>query len=732
MRRLLVSLLLVCWIPPAAACPPKDASSASKPQPEPRSEAPAAAWDPGGQFSHLISVESNNYDSDCNPWLTADETELFFIRYSGQYGPADDEYQGSWDIYHAYWDPVTQTWGPASNLGPNVNTDQAERRPTTTATGDTLFFSRSGSIYVSIRTDGEFGPATFVFQGSDPCLSSDGQHLYYVRSKDIWVADRGPSQAVDDWINHRPVGPPVNTTDYAEVRPYISRDDSLLFFSDFGGPRPGGYGGGDLWVSRWTGSGWGEPENVGPPINVDRPACTPFYTADGKRLLTASESFEGSRGCEDVWIAYLDSLPQPELVSPPAGTWTKLGELPGAWNVYDLAEDADGVLYAATSPGARVFRSTDDGLSWETTAALPGAEIAYSLLVASDGSLYVGTYPNGDVFRSTDRGQTWQPTANLPAATAVRALLETHDGRILAGTSPICRIYATTDAGATWVPLGPTQGMENSVTVLFEDSHHVLYAGGWGPHPNLSTDGGTTWQPFFSFHSIGSVESFMEDSDGVLWMTGWGHDEGGFVAYSTGPGSWTWCSPIQVDSVLAVRVYDIVETPQGDLLAGFQPGPARVCVRTSDGGTTWVTEGSLGGAHEILRFLRRSDGTILAATTPNGDIFRWTPGASESPESPRSPELVGVAGLCGVSPNPSPGRVSIRYQLPRAMACELEVLDARGRRIRRLAQGYVDGGIHRIAWDGTDAAGRRVANGFYFVRLRAGGTTSYEKFLLLD
>jgi len=35
--------------------------------------------------------------------------------------------------------------------------------------------------------------------------------------------------------------------------------------------------------------------------------------------------------------------------------------------------------------------------------------------------------------------------------------------------------------------------------------------------------------------------------------------------------------------------------------------------------------------------------------------------------------------------------------------------------------------VHRLAWDGADAGGRRVAAGVYFARLQAAGVSLVEK-----
>ena len=47
----------------------------------------------------------------------------------------------------------------------------------------------------------------------------------------------------------------------------------------------------------------------------------------------------------------------------------------------------------------------------------------------------------------------------------------------------------------------------------------------------------------------------------------------------------------------------------------------------------------------------------------------------------------------------------------------LDVFDASGRRVTTLVDGFVPEGAHAARWTGTDAQGRRVKPGLYFVRL---------------
>jgi hypothetical protein len=70
------------------------------------------------------------------------------------------------------------------------------------------------------------------------------------------------------------------------------------------------------------------------------------------------------------------------------------------------------------------------------------------------------------------------------------------------------------------------------------------------------------------------------------------------------------------------------------------------------------------------------------------------------------------------SPQPSRGDVSLRFDLPRAGAVTLGVVDAAGRRIRSLREGNAGTGPNELRWDGRDDAGRRVESGIYFIRMQ--------------
>jgi hypothetical protein len=82
-------------------------------------------------------------------------------------------------------------------------------------------------------------------------------------------------------------------------------------------------------------------------------------------------------------------------------------------------------------------------------------------------------------------------------------------------------------------------------------------------------------------------------------------------------------------------------------------------------------------------------------------------------------------------PNPFNPRTVIRFYLPDAREISLDVYNAAGEHVVRLAEGKRAQGHHEVSWDGRNASGELCASGVYFSRLIAGKVEASRKMLLL-
>ncbi len=100
--------------------------------------------------------------------------------------------------------------------------------------------------------------------------------------------------------------------------------------------------------------------------------------------------------------------------------------------------------------------------------------------------------------------------------------------------------------------------------------------------------------------------------------------------------------------------------------------------------------------------------------------------------------LAGVApaadALLQNTPNPldrAAARTSIPFTLAQAGQVAIDIYDAGGRHLRRLADRAMTAGSHAVAWDGHDRHGQPVAGGVYFYRLEVDGRVDTRRLVVL-
>jgi len=204
------------------------------------------------------------------------------------------------------------------NLGPGVNTENAEYFPSLTADDEQLIFTRkvndNEDFFTSQKKDQEWQQAkplsskinTTNYNEGAQTITPDGKYLFFTGCNrpdglgrcDIYVSHKEGN----DWGEPYNIGKPVNS-EYWESQPSISPDGRTLYFVS---NRPGGYGGYDIWKSTITDDAkWGAAVNLGPEINTAYDENTPFLHADGKTLYFSSDGWPGF-GNKDIFFSRMD------------------------------------------------------------------------------------------------------------------------------------------------------------------------------------------------------------------------------------------------------------------------------------------------------------------------------------------------------------------------------------------------------------------------------------------
>jgi len=93
---------------------------------------------------------------------------------------------------------------------------------------------------------------------------------------------------------------------------------------------------------------------------------------------------------------------------------------------------------------------------------------------------------------------------------------------------------------------------------------------------------------------------------------------------------------------------------------------------------------------------------------------------------------LGILVLDKAKPNPATDKVTIRWQVPVESDVSLRVYNAAGQLVKVLADGRTKPGSYTSVWNGTDAKGRRLANGVYFYALDNGTKRINRKVILTE
>ncbi len=212
--------------------------------------------------------------------------------------------------------PATPPQWPR-NLGLRINSTVPELFPCMAVDTEKLYFTRRVNnmdedfFKANWDTCGDWFyarplgvPPNSPDQESSMAISADGHYLFFNRcenrSQDGWaeggcdllmayrVANDSP------WTIAQPFGGTINTPAY-EGMPSPSPDCRELYFvSD----RPGGYGGYDIWVSRYEEGLWQLPVNAGPAINTRGNETAPYMYADNETLYFTSDGWLGMGGTD--------------------------------------------------------------------------------------------------------------------------------------------------------------------------------------------------------------------------------------------------------------------------------------------------------------------------------------------------------------------------------------------------------------------------------------------------
>jgi len=348
-------------------------------------------------FQPVNLVRVNTDYDDYWPSITADGKNISTTVLVGQREGARS-LTAQEDVYHSTLLDNGE-WSKSEPLGPPTNTPQNEGAQSFSVDGRYMFFIAcdrpSGvggcDIYYSIRQGNQWStainpgkPLNTQYWETNPSFSPAGDELFFssnrpggVGGKDIWVSkveiqENGQLR----FSEPKNVGAPINTAE-DEFSPFIHADNKTLYFSSTGHPGLGGY---DIFYAKRDDNGkWGEPRNIGYPINTHRDEIGFCVNAQGdKAYLSSNGILKNGRG-KDIYEISLPEDLRPERMDFFDGKvwdWKTRKPIQAKIEVYKLKDDKT------------VFQSVSDQVTGEFQAFLP-VDDEYGYTVEKKGYLFV-------------------------------------------------------------------------------------------------------------------------------------------------------------------------------------------------------------------------------------------------------------------------------------------------------------------------------------------------------
>lgn len=349
---------------------------------------------------YLLSTVPGGINSEYDeyfPTLTADDSTMLYtrmlpVRTDGRSFQEDFFYSMKGD----------SAWGESLQLTPDINTELNEGAPSLSADGRSLIFTVCGfaggrdyganregfgscDLFFAVKQGNTWSKAFNLGQGintgsweSQPSLASDGRTLYFVRGSsgkspniDIYTSvldSRG------NWGKAEKIKGNVNTL-FRESSVFIHPDNQTLYFTSDGHP---GMGGDDIFYSRKQSDGtWGDPVNLGYPINTIANENSLLVSASGDLAYYASNK-EGGKGGLDIYSFELPDEAKPMPLSYAKGIVKDANTKEPLFTLLKLIDVVSKQV---------VVQAASDGKSGEFLVTLPAGK-EYALNIKKEGYLF--------------------------------------------------------------------------------------------------------------------------------------------------------------------------------------------------------------------------------------------------------------------------------------------------------------------------------------------------------
>jgi photosystem II stability/assembly factor-like uncharacterized protein len=340
------------------------------------------------------------------------------------------------------------------------------------------------------------------------------------------------------------------------------------------------------------------------------------------------------------------------------------------WNwLSDIIIDNNNVMFASSWSG-KVFKSTDNGITWDSTTNIDTAQTHIAdIALYIDNSVLLGTF--NYVKRSTDKGISWSTIMNGLPNSIIQNIEVTEEGIVYAVSgNKLCK----------------ANHIDSSFVVIRDD----IYASSPPIYNRMAT--GNNGLIFFADQDV---------YQGIYRSIDYGE---------------TW-SKIYNSSVYSLSLFN-----NKYVAAGLPAGEG--ILFSSNLGDTWefLNEGIHSNATIIWNIID-SDGYLYASANGLGLYKSHQIVTSVNDDVPNKKISFDLEQNY---PNPFNSQTIIKYSIAQSGQVTLNVYDLVGREVATLLDRYQEAGSYHVIFQPKD-----LASGIYFYTLTSGNFTASKKLILL-
>jgi len=348
---------------------------------------------------------------------------------------------------------------------------------------------------------------------------------------------------------------------------------------------------------------------------------------------------------------------------------TMISSVPG-WNwLSDIIEDSSGIFFASSWAG-KIYKSSNNGNSWDTTSAISDIQTHISdLSIYGDNSVLASTFDY--IKRSTNNGNTWSTIKNGLPNPIISNVSNTVEGVIYAiSQDKLCR----------------TSNIDSPFVIIKDGVYSSL-------------------PPIYNRIAVGG--------NGLIFFADKGINQGLYRSTDYGE---TWIK-IYGNLVSSISFYN-----DHYLIAGLPSGQGLLF--SSDRGTTWlnINQGLPYNAQIIWNQID-SYGYLYAAADGLG-LYKSNSIVVDVNE--RKISSASTFELFQNFPNPFNSNTNIKYEILQASRVVVKVYDLMGNEVVTLINRYQEAGSYDLMFQADD-----LASGIYFYQLQASEFIATKKLILL-